>query len=315
MIIAGIDIGGMSIKMGLVTEKGEILVSNSIKTEKEKHYSLVCDDMVSNLRFLCSKAGVNMQDLQGIGIGVPGVADSKLGVVTAAANIGWYGVELASEMTKRTNLICKVSNDANCAASGEQMFGSGQSYNNLVFITLGTGVGSGIIIENKLFEGVGSAGAEAGHMVLVYNGEKCNCGKKGCWERYASATALMQQTSNAIEKYPNSYLAQLAQTQGRVSGRTAFEAAEANCPIAKQVVEQYLDYIATGLISLANILHPQAFVIGGGISHEGDNLIKPIQKKVNEYIEVSNFYPYIDVVKASLGNSAGLLGAASLIIR
>lgn len=315
MFYVGIDIGGMNIKMGIVDQKGNVLASNAIKTDSQKHYGLICDDMVSNIKYLCGKLNIDFSQLEGIGIGVPGVADSKLGVVTAAANIGWYGVELAKEMTQRTQLVCKVCNDANCAALGELCFGSGQNYSSLVFITLGTGIGSGIIINNTMLEGEGSAGAESGHITIVYNGEQCNCGKKGCWERYASATALMMQTTQAIEANPNSILADLFKKQGKVSGRTAFEASSMGCPIAAKVVDQYIEYIAAGIISIGNILHPQAFIIGGGISHEGETLMVPLKKKVDAYIELSNFYPYMDIVKASLGNTAGMLGAASLIMR
>ncbi|MEG1608586.1 MAG: ROK family protein, partial [Clostridia bacterium] len=289
MLYAGIDIGGMNIKMGLVDENGNIVVSNSIKTDCEKSISQIIDDMVSNVKVLCAKIGVEVASLEGIGCGVPGVADSQKGIVTAAANIGWYNVELAKEMTDRLGLPCKIGNDANCAASGEQMFGSAKQYKSVVFITLGTGVGSGIIIDNKLVEGEGSAGAECGHITIVYNGEKCNCGKRGCWERYASATALMQQTARAIEQNPTCFMSELAQKQGKISGRTAFEAAENGDKVAKAVVEQYVEYVAAGIISLGCVLHPQAFIIGGGISHEGDALMIPLKQKVDAYTEVSKF--------------------------
>lgn len=315
MLYAGIDIGGMNIKMGIVDEHGEIVCSNSIKTELNKTIDRIIDDMVANLKSLCSKANIDMSTLVGIGIGVPGVADSQKGIVTAAANIGWYDVPLSAEIFKRTSLPCIIGNDANCAASGEQMFGEGKAYSSVVFITIGTGIGSGIIIGNQLFEGEGSAGAESGHITIVYGGEKCNCGKRGCWEKYASATALIAQTNAAIAKNPKSGLASVAAKQGKVSGRTAFEAAESGDAVAKAVVEQYVDYVAAGLISLSCVLHPEAFIIGGGVSHEGDALMIPLKKKVNEYITTSKFYPTIEVVKASLGNSAGLIGAASLVMR
>lgn len=315
MLYAGIDIGGMNIKMGIVDQSGKVLINNSIKTESDKGSIVVIDQMVSNLKFLCDKIKVKLTDLEGIGCGVPGVADSKKGIVTAAANIGWYNVELAKLMTERTGLLTKIANDANCAASGEQIFGEAKRYNNFVFITLGTGIGSGIIIDGKMVEGEGSAGAECGHMTLVYDGIQCNCGRKGCWEKYASATALIHQTDDAIKKHPNSGLAQLYKKQGKISGRTAFEAMENGDEVAKRVVEQYVNYVASGIISLSCILHPQAFIIGGGISHEGEALMKPLKQKVDKYVEVSNNYPYVAVERATLGNGAGLLGAASLLMR
>lgn len=315
MLYAGVDIGGTNIKMGLVDETGNIVVGNLFKTGADRDYRAIVDDMIANLKSLCTKAGVKLRELGGIGIGIPGIADTARGVVVAAANVGWYDVALAQEVAERTGLRCVIGNDANCAALGEQRFGSGKEYRNIVFITLGTGVGSGIVIDGKLFAGMGSAGAEAGHMTLVADGEMCNCGKRGCWERYASATALIMQTNDAIERNPDSYLALLAKKQGKVSGRTAFEAKEHGDRVAMQVCEQYVRYIGEGLISLLNVLHPEAFIIGGGISHEGDAIMRPLNKMLDDYVDKSGFKPYVRVLAASLGNSAGTLGAAALVMR
>lgn len=314
MLYAGVDIGGTNIKMGLVDPQGNTVANSLFKTGAERDYKAVVDDIVANLKILCAKAGMSLSDLGGIGVGIPGIADTDKGVVVAAANVGWYNVALAQEVTRKTGLRCVIGNDANCAALGEQRFGSGKAFQNIVFITLGTGVGSGIVINGKLFAGMGSAGAEAGHMTLVADGEMCNCGKRGCWERYASATALIMQTNDAIERNPDSYLAMLAKRQGKVSGRTAFEAKEHGDRVAMQVCEQYIRYIGEGLISLLNVLHPEAFVIGGGISHEGDVIMAPLNRMVADYIDKSGFKPDVKVVAASLGNSAGTLGAAALVM-
>lgn len=314
MLYAGVDIGGTNIKMGLVNSDGEIVVKSMFKTEAGIGGIEVVGEILKQLQQLTDKLHIRMSDLGGIGIGIPGVADTENGIVVAAANVGWYDVPLAQEVTKRSGLRCVIGNDANCAALGEQRFGGGKEYHDIVFITLGTGVGSGIILNNRIFAGMGSAGAEAGHMTLVYNGEMCNCGKRGCWERYASATALIMQTNDAISRNPDSYLAVLARKQGKVSGRTAFEAAEHGDRVAMQVVDQYIRYIAEGLISLGNILHPQAFVIGGGISHEGEHLMQPLREHLAAYINKSGFRPMIDVVQATLGNSAGTVGAAALVM-
>lgn len=314
MIYAGVDIGGTNIKIGLVDETGKILINSLFKTAKERSFEEIAEDIIVNLHALCSKLDVSFKTLGGIGIGIPGIADTSKGLVVAAANIGWYDIDIASYLSKATGLRCVVGNDANCAALGEQKFGSGKDYANMVFITLGTGIGSGIIIDGKIFGGMGSAGAEAGHLTLVYDGEQCNCGNKGCWERYASATALINQTKRAADANPNSELARLIEREGKINGKTAFTARDNGCPVASKVVDQYLDYITAGLISLGNIIHPQAFIVGGGISHEGEHIFRPIQEKLNEYLRKSGFKPYIQVIKASLGNSAGLLGAAALVM-
>mgnify|MGYP001025878495 FL=1 len=314
MLYAGVDIGGTNVKLGLVDSDGAIVAKSMFKTDPGLDCFAVVDEILKHLKRLTDSVHTDMRSLGGIGIGIPGVADTERGIVVAAANVGWYNVELARDVERKSGLRCVIGNDANCAALGEQRFGGGKAYRNIVFITLGTGVGSGIVIDGKLFAGMGSAGAEAGHMTLIYEGEMCNCGKRGCWERYASATALIMQTNDAIDRNPDSYLAYLARKQGKVSGRTAFEASEHGDRVAMQVVEQYIRYIAEGLISLGNILHPQAFVIGGGISHEGDKLMRPLCEYVNAYLDKSGFRPAIDVVRATLGNGAGTVGAAALVM-
>ncbi|MGN0771892.1 MAG: ROK family protein [Christensenellales bacterium] len=314
MIYAGVDIGGTNIKIGLVDTSGKILISSSFKTGADRPFEEIAEDIIVNLHALCSKAEVNFKELGGIGMGIPGTVDTAKGKVVAAANIGWYDIDIVGYLSAATGLKCAAGNDANCAALGEFKYANNKGYRNIVFITLGTGIGSGIIIDGKIFSGMGSAGAEAGHLTLIYDGEPCNCGNKGCWERYASATALINQTRKAAEEAPNSILGRLIASEGKINGKTAFLAKEKGCPVASQVVDKYLEYIGAGLISLSNILHPEAFVIGGGISHEGDHIFLPIKAQLDEYLEKSGFMPYIDVVRASLGNSAGLLGAATLVM-
>ncbi|MEG1535383.1 MAG: ROK family protein [Clostridia bacterium] len=314
MYFAGIDIGGTNIKMGLVDKNGKVLVSNLFKTGAERGYSAVVNDIVENLNLLCAKSDMQVSDLLGIGIGIPGVTDTQNGVVVSAANIGWHKIALAQDIEKKLGVKCVIGNDANCACLGEQKFGSGKELQNIVFITLGTGIGSGIVIDGKLFCGVGGAGAEAGHMLLMFDGEQCNCGHKGCWERYASVTALIQQTELAIEQNPTSILAKIAGGKDKINGKTVFDAAELGDPVADKVIANYLKYIAEGLISLANLLHPEAFIIGGGISHEGDKIMRPVEKILNTYLEKSGFLPHISVISASLGNTAGLIGAAALVM-
>ena len=309
MYTVGVDIGGTNIKIGLVLPDGNIAASSSIPTVPEKGYVLTVDDICREIKALS-----NGDAVRAIGVGIPGIADSAAGMVRLAVNLRWKNVMLAAEFHKHFQVPVRLSNDANCAALGEQRFGSGKGHRDMIFITIGTGVGSGIIIKGRLIEGNRSAGGEAGHMLLKMNGEKCGCGRRGCWEAYASATALIKQTQRAAAKAPESILANTVNKTGAVNGKTAFTAAEAGCEVGKAVVRQYIKYVSEGLINLTNILHPEVFVIGGGVSHEGDGLILPLEHAVNEYIRCSGMYPEIAVRRASLGNKAGLLGAAALVL-
>ena len=188
MYYVGVDIGGKNVKMGIGDDFGKILSSMTYKTLPERGYDAILLEIIANINNLCEEAGLYMDDISGIGIGVPGICNSRVGLVMSCSNLNWKGVELANDIKNLTNKPCKVCNDANCAALGEQRFGSGRNYKNLVFITLGTGIGSGIIIDGKLFEGLGCAGAEAGHMGICVDGLQCDCGNKGCWESYASSS-------------------------------------------------------------------------------------------------------------------------------
>lgn len=312
MYYAGVDIGGKNTKMGIVDDFGNVLSSMTYKTQMERGYDAILLEMISNIGYMCQEAGFDMKELSGIGIGVPGIVNSRAGLVMSCSNLNWKGVDLAGDVRNLTGKTCKVCNDANCAALGEQRFGSGKNFKNLVFITLGTGVGSGIIIDGKLFEGLGCAGAEAGHMGIQVEGDKCACGNKGCWEEFISAKAFVAQTKEAIEKHKDSLLAKIC--KDGVSGKSAFIAAREGDAVAKAVVDKYIKYVVYGIIGLTNILHPQAFVLGGGIANEGAELILPVKKMLNEYIDNNGFYPYVDVVGASLGNDAGYMGAAALVM-
>ena len=314
MIYVGVDVGGTNIKIGLVDIKGTILADNFIRTDKSKDYKGILDDIVADIKLLCNEAGVDYHDIGGIGVGVPGVVDSRTGTVSYSANLGWRDVPLVHGLEVASGIHAEAANDANCAAWGEYKFRSCRSMDNVILITLGTGVGSGIIIDGRLFDGVASAGGEAGHMIIVKDGKQCNCGLKGCWECYASASALISQTEEAMKKYPDSILRDVAEKEGKISGRTAFIAAEKGDKAGKEVVENYIDYIATGLINLGNIFHPNAIIIGGGVSNEGAALIEPLEEKVNAGLLASEHNPKVRIIGASLGNKAGLIGAAALVM-
>ena len=306
----GIDLGGTFIKGGVVDGNGNILYQDKLPTQSDKG----AEQVSQNIATLCEKvlagAGVDKADIVGIGMGVPGMIEPQKGVVVFANNLGWENFAVGERVERLTGLKVKLANDANAAALGENKFGSGKAYDDTVFITLGTGVGGGIVIDGKLFEGYRGAGAELGHAVILAGGEPCSCGRKGCWEAYASATALIRDTKRAMKNNPKSKLWEVGGLD-KVDGKTAFDYKAVDAD-AKAVVDNYLEKLSVGLVNLANELRPQAIILGGGVCAQGDELVKPLQQKMNEEIYAGPRGPEVKIMTASLGNSAGLLGAAAL---
>jgi glucokinase len=205
-----------------------------------------------------------------------------------------------------------MGNDGDCAALGEMWAGNGKGLNSGILITIGTGIGSGIIMDRKIFTGGTGVGTEAGHVPLVFNGELCGCGQHGCYEAYASCTALVRQTRAAMEKNKDSLMWKISQERGKVDGRTAFSAAQKGDPTAQQVIDQYISYLAAGLAGLINVFRPEIIIIGGGVSNEGDPLLVPLNRKIYEYCYGSDVIAPPKAIKAKLGNDAGIIGAALL---
>ncbi len=316
MYLIGIDVGGMSIKGGVVdSETGRIVAQYVIPTTEEytKDYS-ISEDISKVIDGVIKEWGHPFNEIVGIGIGQPGSIDSERGEIRYSNNIAIENVPVVGELHTKYDCPIYINNDANCAGLGEFIFGAGRGYKDVVFITLGTGVGSGIVINGKLFEGRSSAGAEAGHMVIVPNGVQCSCGRKGCWEAYASASGLIRQTKEIMDKYPNSLMHKIAKEEGKVSGKTAFVAAKKGDEAGQKVVDQYIEYISIGLINMANIFRPDAILLGGGISKEKEYLTIPLQKKMDAEAYGGKHNPRVVVKAASLQNDAGILGAAALVI-
>ena len=215
---------------------------------------------------------------------------------------------VAEELNKYFDIPVNIENDANAAAYGEYEI-NGNGAKSFIFITLGTGVGGGIVLDGKIYRGFNGTGAELGHTPLVYNGETCSCGHKGCWESYASVTALIKQTKAAIEKNPDSLMVSIVNEEGKVSGRTAFMAAKQGDKDAQAVVNQYVEYVAEGILGMINIFQPEKLLIGGGISKEGDYLLNPIKEYVEKY-DYNKYLPKAEIGIATLFNDAGIIGAA-----
>ncbi len=220
---------------------------------------------------------------------------------------------MGKELEKLLQIPVFLTNDANAAALGESYAGAGKEYNSVVLVTLGTGVGGGIVLSGKLYEGGGSAGAEIGHTLLRINGEKCTCGRRGCFEAYASATALIRQTKRAMEKYPESAMWSICKNEAKnADGKTPFDAMRAGDQAAKKVVKNYIRYLGEGITDLCNVFRPDAVLLGGGICAEGETLLKPLRKFVKKNIFGGNGYAPVKILAATLGNDAGIYGAVRL---
>lgn len=306
----GIDLGGTNIAAGVVSEDGRIIIQGSVPTESGRPTEEIVKDMAELSKKLISDCGADISEVKGVGIGCPGTIDFAKGEVVYSNNIKMEHFPLTQEFKKHLDLPVSVDNDANCAAMGEYVV-NGNGADSFLFITLGTGVGSGLVLGGRLYRGFNSAAAEAGHMTLVSGGEMCTCGKAGCWEAYASVTALIRQTKAAMDANPDSLMKEFAQKEGKVSGKTSFDAAKAGDKTAQAVVAQYARYVADGIVSMENILQPEIIVIGGGISRQGDYLLDPIKKHVSEY-RFNKFMPKTHITTATLFNDAGIIGAAML---
>ena len=311
MKYVGIDVGGMTIKGGIVDEKGNILLKKSIVTSPGKEDRLIVDDIATLVNDLIA-LGAEQEEIAGVGIGCPGSIYDEKGIVRYSCNINFRNTPMARMIAEKTGISnVKLSNDANCAALGETLFGAGNGAKNSVMVTLGTGVGTGIVANGQLITGNRSAGGEGGHISINMGGATCGCGKKGCYETYASATALMNQIQSACEKHPESELAKAVEEYG-ISGKVVFDCAQNGDKTSIAVVKRYIKYVGVGLVNFANIFFPEVIIIGGGVSNQGDNLIKPLQRYVSRNVYGAAYSPKIKVVAATLKNDAGIIGAAAL---
>lgn len=306
----GIDIGGTTVKAALVGEDGKILRRSTIPTVATRPYKEVAADIAAQIEEL--RAG---DDIGGVGIGCPGAIDSTNGIIKYSNNLYWENVPLVRELHERTGADIRVCNDANAAALGETKFGSGKNYTDTALITLGTGVGGGLVVDGKLFEGYRGMGAEVGHTVIEVGGAPCTCGRRGCLEAYASATALIRDTVYAMQTDKNSAMwAYAGGDLNKVSGRTSFECAKKGDATAQGVVDKYIKYLAEGIVNIINVFRSQAVILGGGVSAQGEYLTKPLQALVDAQSYGGNSEFHTKILIATLGNDAGIIGAASLLM-
>ena len=315
MYYLGIDLGGTNIVAGVVDEDGNVIVKASCKTNVPRPQEAICDDMAAVAMKALESAGLTKNDINYVGIGAPGAVNASTGVIEFTNNFQFHNWEISRMMQERLDMEIYVENDANAAAYGEFVVGAAKDANDAVVITLGTGVGGGIIIDGMIYSGSNYAGAELGHIVIQHGGRQCTCGRKGCWEAYSSATGLINMTKEAIiNPYNrNSILYQMIDGDTtKITGKTAFDAMEKGCEIGKAIVDAYISYLGCGIVNIINIFQPEILCIGGGVSNQGDNLLLPLKKIIEAERYTKHNDKQTQVCLCQLGNDAGIIGAAFL---
>ncbi|MBR6336800.1 MAG: ROK family protein [Ruminococcus sp.] len=308
----GIDLGGTNIKAGVVDEDFKIIAKATCKTNLPRPAEDICKDMAEVAKQAVKEAGLTLDQIESVGIGTPGTANSAEGIIEYSNNLGFKDFHVVELMKTFIDKPCFVENDANAAAYGEFVAGAAKGANNAVCITLGTGVGGGIIIDGKIYSGFNFAGAEIGHTVVDPNGPQCTCGRKGCFEVFSSATGLIRMTREAMEADPTSVMNKMSEEMGKVSARTAFNAMREGDKAGKEVVDKYIKYLALGITNTINIFQPDILCIGGGVCNEGDPLLLPLKELVANEVYTRNSKKNSEIVIAKLGNDAGIIGAAFL---
>ncbi len=314
MYYLGIDLGGMSIKAGVCDDNGNILVKDTCVTVRNEDGDRIINDMANLCLKVIADANLTVSDIEYAGIASPGSADCQRGIIIYAATLPFLNYPIAEKLSERTGIKkIYVENDANAAAKGEATFGAAKGHKTSVLVTLGTGVGGGVIIDGKVYTGFNFSGGELGHMVIEKDGVLCPCGRKGCMEAYASASGLIRMTKEQMMEDKSSIMWELCDGDiEKVNGKTAFDAKRANDPSGIAVVDKYVGYLACGIVNFINIFQPEVLSIGGGICKEGENLLAPLREIIakEEYSRHNDKKTLLNIAK--LGNDAGIIGAASL---
>jgi len=310
----GIDLGGTNIAAAVVNGEHKILGRSKIKTNLPRPQEDVLADLLEAARLAVQDAGISMDDIEYVGVGSPGTVNTKTGVVEYANNLAFRQADIAGAVKAGLGTLCYVGNDANAAALGELVAGCGCGVDNFLALTLGTGLGGGAIVNGTMLTGFNYAGAELGHMMIIAGGEHCTCGLDGCIEAYASATALIRQTKRAMEADKASAMWALCGGDiEKAGGRTAFDAMRAGDKTATEVVGRYIEYLALGIVNFINIFQPEILCIGGGVSNEKPQyLLEPLRERVAKSTYGGGTVACTKIVTATLGNDAGIIGAAAL---
>ncbi|MTI71543.1 MAG: ROK family protein [Firmicutes bacterium] len=302
----GIDIGGTSIKSGLLNSFGDVILKKEIPINKSDDYEVIESQIINIIKILLDESKKNGENVKSIGIGIPGIADKDSDKVIYCTNLGWRNVPLGINIKKHFKIPVHIDNDATVAAIAENVKGVTKKYDNSIFITLGTGVGGGIIINKKVYSGSHNKGSEIGHMVVGENFYDCNCGNNGCLETFASATALIKYTKKLINEGESTIL-----TKENLNAKVIFDAAKNKDILANMAVDRMVKYLSIGMGNLINLLDPEIIALGGGVSKAGDYLLEKIENNVSKYL-VFNEGKTTDIAIAKLSNDAGIIGAGML---
>lgn len=314
----GIDLGGTKIAAGLVDDNGHILKKVSAPTLAHRAPEEIAEDMANLAKSLMAEFSLTPSDIEFLGVGTPGIANTSTGLVDFCSSLPFVRFPLVQILKDKTGIAdVDIENDANAAAKAEHVAGAAKGYKDSVMITLGTGVGGGVIIDNKILTGCNFSAAELGHIVIQHNGRQCKCGRKGCWETYSSATGLVNITKDRVLEAraagrKTSIDNMIGGDLSKVSARTAFAAMKTGDAVAAEIVDEYISYLACGIVNTINIFHPDVLSIGGGVCNEGDYLLKPLFEKVWSSIPADDSTPKCEIKIAMLGNDAGIIGAAVL---
>ena len=308
----GIDLGGTNIVAGVVDEGYNIVAKASTKTNCPRPEKEIADDIAKMALEAVKNAGLTIDQIEWVGVGTPGIANSSTGIIEYSNNLGFKNTPMVKYIQETIDKPVFIENDANAAAYGEFVAGAAKGAKNAVCITLGTGVGGGIIIDGKIYAGSNFAGAEIGHTVIEVDGAQCSCGRKGCFEAYSSATGLIRMTKESMAEHPDSVMNKMAQERGKVTARTSFDCMRAGDKYAKDVVDKYIKYLAAGITNTINIFQPDVLCIGGGVCNEGDPLLLPMKALVEKEVYTRDSEKNCEIVIAKLGNDAGIIGAAFL---
>ena len=312
MVYIGIDVGGTGVQVGVVSEQGQILATDSFPTGVGRPYQEMVQDMVRCTKSAVTKAGLTLEDVKSIGLGIPGIADAKTGTVIFCTNLGWRDIPLRAEIQKYIDKPVYIDNDATVAGLAESVAGVSANTDSSVFLTLGTGVGGGIIIHGKVWSGSHGVGSEIGHMILKMGGEPCTCGNHGCVERYCSATAIIRMAREAVKEHPESAILTGAKGDpANINAKIVFDAAKAGDPVGMQVFREYVSYLAQAISNIIQFLDPEVIALGGGVSKAGDFLLNAVREEVPHYLLYKNI-PAARIELAKLGADAGIIGAAML---
>lgn len=310
----GIDVGGTNVKIALVDENGKIIYSNSVPTYAKMGYEYTVNNIKQAIKDLMKETNTDSTTIEGIGFDFPGQVDYKTGIVKLAPNIpGWVNVPIAQMIEDEFHIPTRIDNDVRCAALGEMKYGAGQGCENFICITVGTGIGSGLVINGKLVRGASNAAGEIGHIKLqMNNGPICGCGDTGCLEAFASGPAITAMALDYIRGGKSAKFRELAGIDNEITPYIVAKAAEQGDPVAKRIFEKIGEYIGIGLTSVTNLLNPERVIIGGGVAEAGELLINPIRRIIKERAMVIAGNA-VEIVPAQLGNSAGVIGASMLI--